>query len=41
MNNDNYPKIITAGSVIAPPRSKNAPGIVFIVAAYVALYIGP
>lgn len=35
------PNIITAGIVKIPPRMKNAPGIVLMVAAYVALYIGP
>lgn len=30
-----------AGAVKAPPRRKNAPGTVFSVALYTALYIGP
>lgn len=33
--------MITAGTVSMPPRMKKAPGMTFIVAAYVALYIGP
>lgn len=30
-----------AGAVNAPPSKKNAPGTVFSVALYTALYIGP
>jgi hypothetical protein len=36
-----YRNIIAAGAVNTPPSKKNAPGNVFSVALYTALYIGP
>lgn len=36
-----YKNTTTAGIVRPPPNKKNEPGIMFIVALYTALYIGP